>query len=220
MSENNKLILSHLSILKYNKQKYTESEILEGVKKNDDKMYRFIYKSYYPGIKSMVLGFHSLVLDTDDIFQDALVAASRNVMESRFKGDSTFYTYLTSICRNMCYKQLERAGKFRPANPKIEIPDESTNDSEDLIYRLTILKDKMDEKCRQIIELRFGLNSEITREHNLFDSGSNVRFEEVAIMLNIEPDNARQRFKRCLEKLREMVFNDHVWNDLLATAKY
>ena len=219
MSEN-KPILSHLSILKYNKQKFTESEILEGVKNNDDKMYRFIYKSYYPGIKSMVLGFHSLMLDADDIFQDGLVAASRNAMEDRFKGDSSFYTYLTSICRNMCYKQLERAVKFRPANPNIEISEEPTADFEDLVFRLTGLKNKMDEKCRQIIELRFGLKSGITGRDNLADSGSNMKFEDLAIVLNIEPDNARQRFKRCLEKLRETVFNDHVWNDLLATSKY
>ncbi len=220
MSENNIPILSHLSILKYNKQKYTESEILEGVKNNDDKMYRFIYKSYFPGIKSMVLGFHSLALDADDIFQDGLEAASRNVMEGRFKGNSSFYTYLTSICRNICYKQMEQAGKFRPANPNIEISDEPANDFEDLINRLTGLKDKMDEKCRQIIELRFGLKSGITGLNNLSDSASNVRFEEIAIVLNIEPDNARQRFKRCLEKLRETVFNDRVWNDLLVTTKY
>lgn len=220
MSENNKPILSHLSILKYNKQKYTESEILEGVKNNNNKMYRFIYKSYFPGIKLMVLGFHSLALDADDIFQDGLVAASRNVMEGRFKGDSMFYTYLTSICRNMCYKQLERAVKFRPANPNIEISEEPAVDFEDLIYRLTGLKDKMDEKCRQIIELRFGLKSGISERNNLADSGSNLKFEEIAMMLNIEPDNARQRFKRCLEKLRETVLNDRVWNDLLATAKY
>ncbi|MDY0343026.1 MAG: sigma-70 family RNA polymerase sigma factor [Lentimicrobium sp.] len=212
--------LSHLSNLGYNKQKYTESEILEGVKNNDNKMYRFIYKSYYPGIKSMVVGFHSLALDADDIFQDGLVTASRNVMEDRFRGDSTFYTYLTSICRNKCFKQLEQAGKFRPANPKIEISEEPAADLEDLIYRLTVLKDKMDEKCRQIIELRFGLKDGIKGQNNLSDSGSNVRFEEIATILKIEPDNARQRFKRCLEKLRETVFNDRVWNDLLATTKY
>jgi RNA polymerase sigma factor (sigma-70 family) len=212
--------LSHLSNLGYNKKKYTESEILEGIKNNQDKMYSYIYKNYFSGIKAMVFGFRSPALDAEDIFQDGLVAASRNVMEGRFKGDSTFYTYLTSICRNVCYKQLERAGKFRPANLKMEISEEPVTDCEDLIYRLTLLKDKMDEKCRQIIELRFGLKNGITGMNNIANSGSNVRFEEIATVLKIEPDNARQRFKRCLEKLRETVFNDRVWNDLLATTKY
>ena len=74
--------LSHLSIFGYNKQKPTEQAILNGVKNNDDTMYRFIYKNYFPGIRTMVLGFRSLALDAEDIFQDGLEIATRNVMRS------------------------------------------------------------------------------------------------------------------------------------------
>lgn len=209
--------LSHLLFSGYNKQKYTEAEILEGIIKKSDKMYRFIYHSYFPGIKAMVNGFQSLVLDADDIFQDGLVAASINVMANKFKGESTFYTYLTSICRNICWKQLERKRKTQAAVSNQAEADEIETDVEELIRRLTCLKDKMDEKCKQIIDLRFGLAKEspdITRVPN---SVCNVRFEEIASVLKIEPDNARQRFKRCLEKLRSVVFNDRAWIEILAT---
>jgi hypothetical protein len=36
-------------------------------------------------------------------------------------------------------------------------------------------------------------------------------------MLGIEADNARQRFRRCIEKLREAVFSDTVWKNLVST---
>ena len=201
----------------YNNQKYSEAEILDGILKNSDKMIRYIYKSYFTGIKSMVYCFHSLVLDAEDVFQDGLVAATRNVVEKRFNGNSSFQTYLSSICRNICLKQMDRAKKMQFAALEQADLSQPNTDSEELLYRLTILKDKMDEKCRQIIDLRFGLANGNIRMNEIPDSGSNVRFEEIATTLNIEPDNARQRFKRCLEKLRETVFNDHTWNEILTS---
>jgi RNA polymerase sigma factor (sigma-70 family) len=215
MKENKRPPLSHLSLFGYNKQKPTEQDILNGVKNNDNKMYGYIYKSYFPGIRSMVLGFRSLALDAEDIFQDGMVAASRNVMDGRFKGDSSFNTYLTAVCRNICRKQLERAARFGNNTSTVDVADEPEADVEDLITRLTLLKDRMDEKCRQIIDLRFGL----AKGYPALTGGAetNVRFEEIAAVLNIEADNARQRFKRCLEKLKETVFADHFWNDLLST---
>lgn len=178
-------------------------------------MYSYIYKNYFPGIRAMVLSFRSLALDAEDIFQDGLVTATKNVMEGRFNGDSSFYTYLTSICRNMCRKQLERADKFRTNSFIVDIPDNPPTDIEELIFRLTHLKKKMDQRCQQIIDMRFGLVDGSPELKNGSEMGSNVRFEEIAAKLNIEADNARQRFKRCLEKLKEIVFNDSTWNDLL-----
>jgi RNA polymerase sigma factor (sigma-70 family) len=215
----NKSDLSQIFVSGYNKQKYTEDEILDGILNNSDKMIRYIYKNYFPGIKSMVYGFHSLALDADDVFQDGLVAASRNVAEKRFNGDSNFKTYLTSICRNICLKQMERAKKMQVAASIHSESYDQEPDPDELIYRLTTLKDKMEEKCRQIIDLRFGLTNGVLETAAMLGTSSNMRFEEIATHLNIEPDNARQRFKRCLEKLRETVFNDSAWNEILTSNK-
>lgn len=219
MKENKSSPLSHLSIFGYNNKKPVEQEILDGVKNSDNKMYRYIYKSYFPGIRSMVLGFRSIVLDAEDVFQEGLVAASRNVMDGKFKGDSSFNTYLSGICRNICLKQMERATRFQKSNSIIDVADEPEIEKEDLIYRLILLKERMDQKCREIIDLRFGLTTGDAGLNASAETLSNVRFEEIATILNIEADNARQRFKRCLEKLKESVFADHLWNDLLSTNK-
>ncbi|MBL7906166.1 MAG: sigma-70 family RNA polymerase sigma factor [Bacteroidales bacterium] len=181
-------------------------------------MFRYIYKSYFPGIRSMVLGFRSLVLDAEDIFQDGLIDASNNLREGKFKGDSSFNTYLTSICRNKCRKQLERAARFGNNISTIDVADEPEADIEDLIARLTLLKERMDEKCKKIIDLRFGLDKYNSELKINSENCSNIRFEEIASKLNIEADTARQRFKRCLEKLKETVLADSSWSDLLATV--
>ncbi|HCT72019.1 MAG TPA: hypothetical protein DF409_14660 [Bacteroidales bacterium] len=80
-----------------------------------------------------------------------------------------------------------------------------------------MLKEKMDEKCRQIIDLRFGLGRPDMNKSNEPGENHSVKFEDIAVMLGIEADNARQRFRRCIEKLREAVFSDTVWKNLVST---
>jgi len=89
--------LSQSFVFGYNKIKFTEIEILEGITSNNDHMIRYIYKNFFPGIKSMVHSFHALFLDAEDVFQEGLTRAVINVREQKFNGTSSFYTYLTSI---------------------------------------------------------------------------------------------------------------------------
>ena len=211
---------SHFTIFRNNNQKFTEKEILEGVSKLDNHMISHIYSKYFSGIKAMVLGFHSLALDPEDIFQDGMVIACENIQLGKFRGDSTFNTYLTGVCRNLCLKQLN---KIKKAGNSLDINDiqhiEDEQDLEELIERITLLKERMDDKCRELINLRFGLNNTAKGSEADFDNGRNVRFEVIALNLGIEADNARKRFQRCMEKLRELVFNDSAWIDLLNSVK-
>jgi RNA polymerase sigma factor (sigma-70 family) len=203
----------------YNKHKYTEEEILDGLKNNNDKVIRYIYKSYMPGIKSMVYGFRSLVLDPEDVFQDGIISAMKAVQNQSFRRESSFKTYFSSICINICKNQLRKSSIIikDPNDPPETFEKESNQ--EELITRMIWMKNNMvDEKCRQIIELRFGFATNYPGVSLIQDSESNVRFEEIAKTLNIEANNARKRFQRCLEKLREIVFDDKVWAEILSNA--
>ena len=69
----------------------------------------------------------------------------------------------------------------------------------------------MDESCRKIIDLRFGIDQQQEENRNKY-----MKFDEIARILEIKVDNARQRFKRCLEKLRKEIKCDPIlkadWN--------
>jgi RNA polymerase sigma factor (sigma-70 family) len=209
-----KPVLSHSLVSWYNKNKYSEAEILEGIINNNDIMIRYIYKNFFPGIKSMVGSFHNLSLDAEDVFQEGLTRAVINVREHKFNGTSSFYTYLTSICRNVCLKEIKKSAKRNEAGKSASDNDDSESYQDDLIDRITTLKKNMDENCKQIIDLRFGLRNS---ENLSIDEGTplqNMRFEEIAKQLNIEADNARQRFRRCFEKFKMVIFNDHLLKEL------
>ena len=206
--------MSQSLIFGYNNKKYDETEILVGIINNNDNMIRYIYRSFFPGIKSMVGSFHNLSLDAEDVFQEGLMRAVINVREKKFKGSSSFYTYLTSICRNVCLKELQRSVKRNEVSDNAVEKEDSETYNDELIDRMTTLKNSMDEACKQIIDLRFGLRK---GKDILIDSTNpveNMKFEEIAKLLNVEPDNARQRFRRCFEKFKIVLFNDYVWKEL------
>lgn len=63
----------------------------------------------------------------------------------------------------------------------------------------------MDEACKQLLDLWFSLRN---GKDILIDSTNqveNMKLEEIAKLLNIETDNARQRFRRSLEKFNNVV---------------
>jgi RNA polymerase sigma factor (sigma-70 family) len=196
--------LSHSLRKKYNNLDYLDQEILEGIRQNENEVIKYIYKKYFTKIKQMVLTFKNTALYPEDIFQEGLTRAVINIRDGKFRGDSSFYTYLNSICRNICLKELSQL-KGRNEEIKLEIADENETNFEAITLLLEIRK-RLNGGCREILDLRFDL---IESDQNASTTPSGCRsFEEIAELLDLTAANARQRFKRCFDKLREYVMND------------
>jgi RNA polymerase sigma factor (sigma-70 family) len=175
-----------------------ESEILESIRLNDQKVISTLYYQNQMKVKKMVWAFKNLSLDPDDIYQEGFSLAVFNVQEGKFRSESSFSTYLVSICRNLCLKQLAKAGtvelseKYEPIQEIQEY---------DLLNQLIQFKQQLGDKCREVIDLRFTLGEVINEEI----PNKCLSFDEIAEQLDITTVSARQRFKRCLDKLRELV---------------
>ena len=204
--------LSHFIASGNNTSEYSNERIIEGIINNSNETLEYIYKSYYSKIKKMVWAFRNTILQPEDIFQEGLIRVVVNIQNGKFRGESSFFTYFNSVCRNVCLKELV---KHRPSelNSNIEVEDESEN-FELLQALLKVLK-RLDDKCRGIIELRFNLGDEV-KDESKNELNKTIPFEEIAEKLNLTPDNARQRFKRCLDKLREIVMGDSDFNEYYA----
>jgi RNA polymerase sigma factor (sigma-70 family) len=152
----------------------------------------------------MVWSFRNTVLQPEDIFQEGLTRVVINIQNGKFRGESSFLTYLNSVCRNVCLKELAKQ-QHTELSRDVEMEEESENF--ELIHALLTLKNRLEEKCKNIIDIRFNLNNSansLNEEH----LNKSIPFEDVARQLNLSAANARQRFKRCLNKLREYVMND------------
>lgn len=197
--------MSHLKSDQYHKANISDEQIISGILNNDDKIIGSVYKEYYQRIKKMIYTFRNITLDPDDIFQEGLTRAIINIREGRFRGESSLLTYLNSICRNICLKELSRKRTEPIEDQKLNEEDKSIDF--ELIDELLIIRNQMEEKCRTIIDLRFGLND----NHPIKDSS----FDEIAAFLGLTAENARQRFKRCMDKLREFVKNSKILDGIL-----
>lgn len=190
---------------RYNKMKLSEEQLLEGIKKKDNMTISYIYKEYFGGIRGMIFRFQNLSLNPEEIFQEGLTTSIMNIEEGRFQGKSSFKTYLTSICRNIALKQLNRKDPVLDTTGQdYEQVPEVDDLTHDLVEMVRDLKNQLDEKCKHIINARF---DETT--------GEIPGFEEIAEKLGLTPANARQRFKRCLDKLREIVFKNPGYEELI-----
>jgi len=193
---------------------FSEQEIIKGIIEDDDMVIRYLYKKYYTGIRRLVYSFRNLRLDPDDIFQDGLTRAVLNVKNGKFHGKSAFYTYLNSICHHICIQELKSDHGDYPVFDDVPDDDNIQETSQDAVFLLGKIKEKMDPACRQIIDTRFGIGLDHILDEVQLGHHQNLKFEEIGKILGIEPDNARQRFKRCMEKLREMLISNPAWNDL------
>ena len=146
----------------------------------------------------MVFRFRNMVLDADDVFQEGITRSILIIREGKFKEQSTYYTFLYSICRNICLKEIGKPREYSEFQG--DIKDEiNVEDNFEQLNRLLKLKEKLDEACRKIIDLRFRIEQENTGN----DNNKLMRFEKIADAMNINTDNARQRFKRCMQKLKK-----------------
>jgi RNA polymerase sigma factor (sigma-70 family) len=188
---------------RYKRVAFSEQELIEGLRQNEDWAVREIYVTQFKAIKKMVYTFKNISLEPDDIFQEGLTRAILNIQAGKFKNNSAFNTYLNGICKNICRKQLEKQNMLPIANE----PESTESINENYYEMLSFvnqLKAQLNLLCREIIDLRFKQNSEQPTEKN---KGNKLPgFEEIARKLDITSDTARQRLKRCLDQLRKMIF--------------
>lgn len=160
-------------------------------------------------------GYPASALEAEDILQEGLVRAITNIKAGKFNGLSSVHSYLYAICKNICLHEHHKMKQFEQF--KGEVPVESCDEDHyyDLLSLVLEVKSRLSKDCNEIIEMRFRL-----REENSLSDGSKrlLDFETIAARIGIKPDNARQRFSRCLEKLISAVHNEKGIQEFVANG--
>ena len=79
-----------------------------GLKESDDKVLQYIYVSNYPKVEQYIVDNSGTADDARDIYQDAFLAAWRNVQLDKFRpqNDTAIAGYIFQIARNKWLDQL------------------------------------------------------------------------------------------------------------------
>jgi RNA polymerase sigma factor (sigma-70 family) len=178
-----------------------EKKLVDGLLNGDPEIINYIYKRNIPIIRDMTNQFKNIMLEAGDVLQEGMTRALINVRAGKFNKQSSFHTYLYGICKNICLKETERIKKFEEIvnQIKYEAYDENYFD---LLKTVLSVKNRMDEKCLEIIDMRFNLDKNKT---GIEGSQKLIPFDQIAENLGLEANNARQRFSRCLKKLIDEV---------------
>ena len=201
--------MSQTITIKYKRTAYSDTDLLEGLKQQQEWAVCAIYKTQFNAIKKMVSAFRNTRLDVEDVFQEGLARVILNIRAGRFKGNCAFATYLNSICYNICLKELNRKKEQLLEQFPAYGEEDNSADHFELLNSVLELRKNLPEKCRAIIDLRFRTGIEPSaKAMKEQDLNSLIPFELIARTLGISADNARQRFVRCIRQLKELVFSD------------
>jgi len=139
-------------------QEYTDSEIIDCLKRRQNEVVRYLFDRYLPMVRLMVYKAGGTPDEARDIFQDGLIIMIEKIDQGDFVLTCKFKTYLFSVCKNLWLKLHEK--KEAAANylnrrlqedDFVEIPD----DYDQEVYQKIILEvfETLEPACQQILKL-------------------------------------------------------------------
>ncbi|MEI7490468.1 MAG: sigma-70 family RNA polymerase sigma factor [Bacteroidota bacterium] len=90
---------------------YTNEWLVKGFMEGRDSCIKYMYREYFPMVRSIVLSRNGNLEDAEDIFHDGLIIIYNRFKKNGFTLNSSLKTYLFSVCRNLWRRRLER--KYR-----------------------------------------------------------------------------------------------------------
>lgn len=146
--------------------------------------------------------------DADDIFAESMVALVQNVLDGKFRGESSVRTYLKSIAH---HKWLNRLRTRRPTvafedhMTELEEPEfadmETQSADERLEGMVSALMQQIDPQCNQFFHLRYWCKQ---------------RMEQVAAAMGFKNAQiAKNKHQKCLKRLRDLLDGNPQLRDLL-----
>lgn len=177
---------------------------LEGLFKKDNAVLRQIYMDFFDRIKALIIKNGGTVDDAKDVFQDALTIIFQKVQSPDFELNSSFYTFLYSICKFSWYEK-----KRKKVNQSVTLDyDESLIDNNDIeqaiynnemdkVYRENFVK--LSVFCQQLFRLFF----------------AKEKMDKIAEKLDLKnAHTARNRKYRCHQDLITLMKDDERYHEL------
>jgi len=181
----------------------SNTEILDGLKNQDQGVINYLYKRSFPIIESYILRNHGCREDAKDIFHEALIVVYRKAIIDGLKLQCMFTTFLYAVCEKMWLKYLR---DNKEINVDSDLLDEYSKDS-DINMELEFKKqdlfeyhfNKLSKACQKILKFHF--------------SGSSIA-EIMKEMGYNSKQHTMDRKYRCKKSLYKRIQNDPRFNEI------
>jgi len=185
-------------------KKFSDINIIEGVRNQDDKILNWLYDTYFQTVKKYVLSNSGSEEDVSDVFQDTIIVLYNQITADNLNLTTDLKGYFFGIARNVWNAQLRK--KQKTVELEIDLPEEDTEEQFDPILERIISRVFQKLKPDQQLVL------------NLFSEGNS--YEEIATKMNLKNEiYARRKKYLCKEALLELVKVDPEYQDFLRFQK-
>lgn len=184
---------------------YSDTSIIEGVRNQDDKILKWLYKAYLPDIKKYILNNSGTEEDVSDVFQDTIIIIFKKVREDGFEISKDLKGYFFGTAKNVWKEQLRRIGKTTELT--VDMPDSDDSEEHKNILLETLVSrafQKLKPDQQQVL--------------NLFSEGES--YEIIAEKMNLKnEDYARRKKYITKELLLEYLKEDPEYQEYLRLLK-
>jgi len=178
-------------------RKFSDSEIIKGILRQDDKILNWLYENYLESVRHHVLRNSGSEDDVSDVFQEAIITLYRQISENKLTLTSDLKGYFFGVARNIWSAQLRI--KSRTTNLETDLPDDPDDNHmpvlEKIVSRAFL---KLSEDAQTILRL--------------FSDG--IPFSEIASIMDLKNETyARRKKYLSKEALIELVKEDPEYRD-------
>lgn len=138
---------------------YSDEYLLKGLREHKTDCIKFMYKDYFPLVKSIVTKNSGSYQDVEDVFQDGLIVLYQKSNEGPLCLNCTLKTFFYSVCWNIWMQRLDRKWRLLYQDeilnePVIEYENNEKEYNEEKLeklrlYHLHFLK--LPEECQKLL---------------------------------------------------------------------
>lgn len=162
-----------------------DSLLLERAKNGDDSSFAELVRRHQNHIYRLAFGYLGEREAAKDTTQEVFLKAYQGLLY--FQNDSQFSTWLYSICKNHCLNVLKR----QRLQERIELPNgNQVENTLPLKIRLKGILAELKDEHREIIILRYY---------------QDLKYDQIAKILNISMDTVKVRLFRAKAELKELM---------------
>ena len=189
-------------------KRFSDEEILEGLKKRDNRTLQYIYSNHYDMVRQLIINNNGSDDDAEDVFQEALIIIFKRLKdEGELELTSAFGTYIYSVARLIWLKKLRELRKMdiTELNKEMEeyIEFEEPPPVQDKDFRMAVYQRNLlliPDDCQQILRL----------------TAQNVKSKDIADKLGFRSESyVRKRRHFCKEFLINKIKEDEEYRAML-----
>lgn len=180
----------------------SDEELVEKIKKGDIDAYEEIIKKYENKVCGIIYHMIKNQNDVEDLAQEVFIKVYKNL--SKFKGDSSLYTWIYKITVNLCLDEVKKRKNIIYLDEKLEIEDgelerelPSSDKTQVELYEEKELKEKL-HKC-------IGKLPEKQRVMIVLRDIKGFSYEEISEITSVKLGTVKSQINRARLKLKELL---------------